>query len=69
MGDIPAGAPAQDTEKMIALAATNTSPTSLHKLARRIDEIPLGARVVMTVTKNEAGVLFWTLTALGSVER
>lgn len=53
----------------IFVVPSNTSPTSLSKLMRRIDELPLGARVVLTVTKNDAGVLFWTLTALGSVER
>ena len=31
--------------------------------------VPLGARVVMTVTKNDAGLLFWTVQAMGSVER
>ena len=66
MGDTstPAGA-----ENTITLTATNTSPLSLRKLTKRIDELPLGARVVMTVTKNEAGVLFWTVQAMGSVER
>lgn len=61
--------PTTPAENTITLTALNTSPVSLRKLARRIDELPLGARVVMTVTKNEAGVLFWTVQAMGSVER
>jgi len=53
----------------ITVSVSNTSPVSLRKLAKRIDELPLGARVVMTVTKNDAGLLFWTVQAMGSVER
>jgi len=61
--------PAADRKEEITVSVSNTSPVSLRKLAKRIDELPLGARVVMTVTKNDAGLLFWTVQAMGSVER
>lgn len=60
------GAGATDT---MLVVAGNTAPGSLRNIIRRIDELPLGARVVMTLTKNEDGVLFWTLQSLNGVER
>ena len=58
-----------DAENTILVVATNTSPASLRKIIKRIDDLALGARVIMTLTKNEAGVLFWTLQEIGRVER
>lgn len=57
------------TENAFLIVATNTSPVSLRKIAKRIDDIERGGRVIMTVTKNEAGVLFWTIQEIGRVER
>lgn len=57
------------TTGMILVAVGNTAPRSLRRIIRRIDELPLGARVVMTLTKSENGVLFWTLQSLNGVER
>jgi hypothetical protein len=64
-----AGAGAAGEEASVTVRAANTSPVSLRNIARRIDDLPCGARVLMTVTKNEAGVLFWTVQAMNSVER
>lgn len=66
MADQTATAGAENT---ILVVVTNTSPASLHKIVQRIDRLELGARVVMTVTKNENGVLFWTVQEMGRVER
>ena len=58
-----------DAENTILLTLTNTSPASVRKFVKRVDDVPRGARVIMTLTKNEAGVLFWTLQEIGRVER
>lgn len=46
-----------------------TSPESLERLKRRIDELPRSKRFVMTITKNDEGELFWTIQEMGRVER
>ena len=47
----------------------NTSPESMLKIIKRIDGMRLDGRVVMTLSKNKRGVLFWTFHVLGHVER
>lgn len=69
MAETARGGEGESTMDAILVVAGNTAPGSLRNIIRRIDELPLGARVVMTLTKNEDGVLFWTLQSLNGVER
>lgn len=67
MENTPPTSPAR--EDVIVVEPKNTSAHSLRKIIRRIDELPLSTRFIMTVTKNDQGVLYWTVQEMGSIER